>query len=167
MAPLIPSERIERRIYLIRGRKVMLSTDLAVLYEVEPRSLVQAVKRNLIRFPPDFMFKLTTKEATASRSQIVTLKRGHNVKHPPYAFTEEGVAMLASVLRSKKAALVNIEILRVFVKLRHLLASHQDLARKLGGLERKCDHRFSLVFDVLGKLMAPPEKPRPRIGFQP
>lgn len=176
--PAVPS--IESRIYLIRGQKVMLSTDLAELYEVEPRVLVQAVKRNIDRFPDDFMFRLTPEEAVgvqsqttpstnsagASRSQSVILKRGRNIKYPPYAFTEQGVAMLSSVLRSKRAVQVNIEIMRAFVRIRQWLASNEDLARKLATLEKKYDSQFKVVFDAIRQLMAPDQPPRKRqIGF--
>jgi hypothetical protein len=177
----VPEERIESCIFLIRGAKVMLSTHLAELYEVEPKVLLQAVKRNLKRFPEDFMFQLTWKEANlmssqsvilneqseiASRSQIVTLKRGKNVKYLPYAFTEQGVAMLSSVLRSDRAINVNIEIMRAFVRLRQMLAAHADLARKLASLEKKYDAQFKVVFDAIRELMAPPERRNKRlIGF--
>ena len=181
--PVIALERIESRIFLIRGQKVMLSTHLAELYEVEPRALIQAVKRNIARFPEDFMFQLTWEEtpslnspsvsskhddSPASRSQSVTLKRGLNIKYPPYAFTEQGVAMLSSVLRSKRAIMVNIEIMRAFVQLRRPLASNADLARKLATLEKKYDAQFKVVFDAIRELMKPPEpgKKRP-VGFGP
>jgi hypothetical protein len=177
------AERIERTILIIRGTKVMLDRDLANLYGVGTKALNQAVKRNLDRFPPDFMFRLTWDEAevadtrsqsvtlnagkrTASRSHSVTLKRGMNVKYRPYAFTEQGVAMLSSVLRSEQAIAVNIEIMRAFVRLRQLLASHTDLARKLDALEKKYDSQFRVVFDAIRQLMEPPPEPgRKRIGF--
>jgi hypothetical protein len=174
-------ETIEKKIYLLRGQKVMLSIDLAKLYQVEPRVLIQAVKRNNDRFPEDFMFQLTWDEvsflksqsvisndprATASRSQIVILKRGLNIKYPPYAFTEQGVAMLSSVLNSSRAIQVNIEIMRAFVRLRKILASHADLARKLEELEKKYDSQFKVVFDAIRQLMAPPAVGQKKIGFQ-
>ena len=160
------NERIEKRILILRGQKVMLSTDLAELYQVAPKVLVQTVKRNIERFPSDFMFQLDFQEVSRSRSQFVTLKRGQNVKYLPYAFTEQGVAMLSSVLKSKRAVQVNIEIMRAFVRLRQLLSSHRDLARKLAALEQKYDAQFKVVFDAIRHLMAPPEpKPR-RIGFR-
>jgi hypothetical protein len=174
---LIPVERIEGSILLIRGQKVMLDNDLASLYEVQTKRLVEAVRRNLVRFPDDFMFQLTWEEAealrsrfivptTGSRSQNATLKRGQNVKYRPYAFTEQGVAMLSSVLRSPRAVAVNIEIMRAFVRLRQILASHADLARKLDALEQKYDSQFKVVFDALRQLMQPPPaKPRRAIGF--
>ncbi len=162
----IPIERITRAILLIRGHKVMLDTDLAELYDVETKALNQAVKRNRGRFPADFMFQLTWEEAEKSRSQIVTLKLGENVKYRPYAFTEQGVAMLSSVLRSERAVLVNIEIMRAFVQLRQMLSSHADLARKLAALEKKYDAQFKIVFDAIRELTAPPEPARKRrIGF--
>ena len=164
---LVPSERIERSILLIRGQKVMLSIDLAELYQVEPRVLVQAVKRNIDRFPEDFMFQLTEEEYTNLKSQIVISSWGGLRRARPYAFTEQGVAMLSSVLRSKRAVQVNIEIMRAFVRLRRILASHVDLARKLEALEKKYDAQFKIVFDAIRQLMAPPEPepPKKRIGF--
>jgi hypothetical protein len=160
-------ERIESQIFLIRGQKVMLDSDLASLYEVEAKVLNQAVKRNLDRFPEDFMFQLTAEESARLRSQIVTLKtgRGQHRKYLLYAFTEQGVAMLSSVLRSKRAVMVNIEIMRAFVRLRQILGAHADLARKLAALERKYDSQFKAVFDAIRELMTPlPAKKRP-IGF--
>lgn len=162
---LIPVEIIERKIYLIRGQKVMLSTDLAELYGVPPKVLNQAVKRNIERFPDDFMFQLSREEFTSLKSQIVTLKI-HSPRAAPYAFTEQGVAMLSSVLRSKRAVQVNIAIMRAFVRLREILATHKDLARKLEDMEKKYDAKFKIVFDVLRKLMEPPETPRRPIGFR-
>jgi hypothetical protein len=162
----IPPERIERRILLVRGQKVMLDADLAELYEVETKELNQAVKRNLERFPEDFMFRLTDDEAAALRSQSVTSNEGRGGRrYHPYAFTEQGVAMLSSVLRSPRAVQVNIAIMRAFVKLREILASHRDLARRLEEMESKYDVQFRAVFDAIRELMKPPEKPRRRIGF--
>jgi len=163
---LIPVERIERRIFLIRGHKVMLSNDLAELYEVEPRILVQAVKRNIDRFPEDFMLQLSQEEFSILKSQIVISSWGGLRRATPYAFTEQGVAMLSSVLRSKRAIQVNIEIMRAFVRLRRLLASHADLARKLDALEKKYDAQFKVVFDAIRQLMTPPETKRRPIGFR-
>lgn len=177
---VIPLGRIEQHIFLLRGQKVMLSPHLAELYGVAPRVLVQAVKRNAERFPDDFMFQLTSEEVTRSRSQIVTLKnptsgrsrsqivilkRGENIKYLPYAFTEQGVAMLSSVLRSRRAIRVNVEIMRAFVRLRQLIASHADLAAKLDELEKKYDAQFRIVFDAIRQLMSEPTTPRKRIGF--
>jgi hypothetical protein len=163
---LIPVERIERRIFLIRGHKVMLSNDLAELYEVEPRILVQAVKRNIDRFPEDFMFQSSQEEFSILKSQIVISSWGGLRRATPYAFTEQGVAMLSSVLRSKRAIQVNIEIMRAFVRLRRLLASHADLARKLEALEKKYDAQFKVVFDAIRQLMTPLETKRRPIGFR-
>jgi hypothetical protein len=162
---LVPQAPIESSIILIRGHKVMLSPDLAALYAVEPRALVQAVKRNIDRFPDDFMFQLTRAEFANLKSQIVTSSWGGARRAPPYAFTEQGVAMLSSVLRSRRAVRVNIEIMRAFVRLRQMLASHADLARRLDELEQKYDAQFRVVFDAIRELMAPPEPPRKRIGF--
>jgi hypothetical protein len=165
---LVPVERIEQAILLVRGHKVMLDVDLAALYGVETRALIQAVKRNLERFPDDFMFQLTAAEHAALRSQNVISKREGRGgrRYLPYAFTEQGVAMLSSVLRSERAVKVNIEIMRTFVKLRRLLATHEELGRKLDALERKYDRQFKVVFDAIRELMAPPDpKPRRRIGF--
>jgi hypothetical protein len=156
---------IEKRIVLLRGERIMLSTDLAALYGVEPRALVQAVKRNLDRFPEDFMFQLTREELANLKSQFVISSWGGLRRASPYAFTEQGVAMLSSVLRSPRAVRVNVEIIRAFVRLRRMLASNEDLARKLGVLERKYDAQFKVVFDAIRQLMAPPEKPRRSIGF--
>ena len=165
---LIPVDRIEKAILLIHGQKVMLDADLAELYGVETRVLVQAVKRNLERFPEDFMFQLSKDDIDFLRSQIVTLKkgRGQHSKYLPYAFTEQGVAMLSSVLRSQRAIQVNIEIMRAFIRLRQMLASHVELARKLDALEKKYDAQFKQVFEAIRRLMAPPEPKRRPIGFR-
>jgi hypothetical protein len=165
---IIPLDRIEQRIFLLRGQKVMLSPHLAELYGVAPKALIQAVKRNAERFPSDFMFQLTRQEVARLRSQIVTLKnlgRGEHIKYSPYAFTEQGVAMLSSVLRSKRAIQVNVEIMRAFVRLRQLLASHADLATKLEELEKKYDAQFRIVFDAIRQLMSEPVTRRKQIGF--
>jgi hypothetical protein len=162
---LIPRERIEEHIYLLRGEKVILSTDLARLYQVAPRVLVQAVKRNADRFPNDFMFQLSNEEFHNLKSQFVTSSWGGLRRATPYAFTEQGVAMLSSVLRSKRAVHVNIEIMRAFVRLRRLLASNEELARKLAILEKKYDAQFKVVFDAIRELMSPPEPKHRRIGF--
>ena len=165
MDPVVPIEVIEGKILLIRGQKVMLDRDLAALYGVETKVLKQAVGRNSKRFPADFMYVLTQEELAILRSQIVTSSSWGGLRHAPMAFTEQGIAMLSSVLRSDRAIDVNIAIMRTFVKLRRLLESHSDLARKLTDIERKCDDQFRLVFDVLKKLTAPPETPRKQIGF--
>jgi hypothetical protein len=146
---------------------VILDVDLAALYEVETKTLVQAVKRNIDRFPDDFMFQLTAHVFNILRSQIVTSSWGGR-RYPPYAFTEQGVAMLSSVLHSDRAIHVNIEIMRTFVRLRRLLASNTELARKLSALERKYDAQFKVVFDAIRELMIPPEPKKKRpIGFAP
>ena len=168
MTSLIPKERIERSILLIHGEKVMLDFDLADLYGVETRTLLQAVKRHIERFPKDFMFILSKEEMENWRSQIVTSNPSARMglRRPPYAFTEQGVAMLSSVLRSKQAVQVNVEIMRAFVRLRRLLSSHADLARKLLALEMKYDSQFKIVFDAIRELMSPKKVPPAReIGF--
>ncbi|MFH1038765.1 MAG: ORF6N domain-containing protein [PVC group bacterium] len=163
---LIPAERIEQAIFWLRGQKVMLSTYLAELYQVEPRSLIQAVKRNIERFPDDFMFQLTDEEFLNLKSQIVISSWGGLRRANPYAFTEQGVAMLSSVLRSKRAIQVNIEIMRAFVRLQRLIKSHAVLERKIGEMEKKYDAQFRVVFEAIRQLMAPPNQPRPKIGFK-
>jgi len=163
---IIPAERIERAIYFLRGQKVMLSTHLAALYGVEARVLVQAVRRNLERFPKDFMFQLTRTEFANLKSQIVISSWGGLRRAAPYALAEQGVAMLSSVLKSQRAVQVNIEIMRAFVRLRQMLASHAGLARRLDALEKKYDTQFKAVFDAIRELMSPPAPRRRTIGFQ-
>jgi hypothetical protein len=164
---LIPRERIERSILLIRGHKVMLDADLAALYGVNTRALNQAVKRNIARFPSDFAFQLTQSEFDALRSQFVTSKGRGGRRYLPYAFTENGLAMLSSVLNSDRAIQVNIAIMRVFTRLRELLASHADLLRRLDEIEKKYDRQFRVVFDAIRELMeAPEEPPKAPMGFQ-
>ena len=162
---IIPKALIEQKIYFIRDEKVMLSTDLARLYQVAPRVLIQAVKRNIDRLPNDFMFQLTVQEFEILKSQIVTSSWGGLRRANPYAFTEQGVAMLSSVLRSKRAVSVNIEIMRAFVRLRKLLSSNAELVRKLESLEKKYDAQFKIVFDAIRELMTPPAPKRRPIGF--
>ena len=164
-SPLVPTERILRSILLIRGQKVMLDADLADLYEVQTRVLVQAVKRNLARFPEDFMFQLDKQEWANLRSQSVISKQWGGRRYPPYAFTEQGVAMLSSVLRSERAVQVNVAIMRAFVQLRQMLASHETMARRLAALEKKYDRQFKVVFDAIRQLMLPPDPKRTPIGF--
>ena len=159
----VPLRRIEQAILVIRGQRVMLSLDLAALYDVEPGALVQAVKRNAERFPDDFVFQLTPDEHRILKSQSVISSWGGR-RHPPYAFTEQGVAMLSSVLRSKRAVQVNVEIIRAFVRLRRILAENAGLAQRLDDLEKKYDIQFKVVFDAIRKLMQPPEPKRRRIG---
>jgi hypothetical protein len=165
---LIPIERIERLILLIRGHKVMLDSDLAELYGVTTKRLNEQVRRNLSRFPEDFIFQLTESETHLLRSQFATSKEGRGGRrYLPYAFTEQGVAMLSSVLNSERAIKVNIEIMRAFVRLRQILASNKELAKRLDELEQKYDAQFKIVFDAIRQLMAPPEPepPKKRIGF--
>ncbi len=163
------SAPIEQVILLLRGHKVILDRDLAALYGVATKNINKAVTRNQDRFPADFMFQLTTDEASALRFQSGTLKRGQHVKYLPYAFTEQGVAMLSSVLRSPQAVQVNIAIMRAFVRLRETLSLHRDLAHKLADLERRIeghDENIHNLFDAIRQLMAPPASPRRPIGFQ-
>src|SRR5438874_1846933 len=177
--------QVERRIYLIRAEKVMLDYNLAALYGVPTKSLNLAVKRNAARFPNDFMFQLTRAEAEGLRLQIGTSnepaalgipglrfhfetsksRRGGR-RYLPYVFTEQGVAMLSSVLNSERAVLVNVEIMRAFVKLRQMLASNAELSRRLDELESKYDRQFKVVFDAIRKLMSPPVRDRKEIGFR-
>ena len=169
LQPTVLSEIIEQKIYLIRGHKVMLDFDLAELYGVETRALVQAVQRNVTRFPEDFMFQLNKDELENWRSQIVMSKPSAKMglRRQPYAFTEQGVAMLSAVLKSDRAVQVSIAIVRVFVKLRQLLASHADLLRRLDEMEKKYDERFRAVFEAIRELMKPePVPPGRRIGFR-
>jgi hypothetical protein len=165
MKSLVPIEVIEQKILLIRGEKVMLSPHLAELYGVETRTFNQAVKRNSERFPEDFMFQLTADEAEWLVSQNVIPHRKHFGGTLPYAFTEQGVAMLSSVLNSKRAVEVNIMVVRTFVKLRKMIATHKDLTRKLSELEKKYDGQFKVVFNALRQLMAEPEPKEKKIGF--
>lgn len=167
MKILIPKERIENSIFYIRGQKVMLDQDLAELYGVETKRIVEAVKRNLERFPEDFMFQLINEEWDILRSHFAASKKERGGRrYAPYVFTEQGVAMLSSVLRSKRAVIVNIEIIRTFVRLRRMLVSHKALANKLAKLEEKYDSQFKIVFDAIRKLMIPPEPKRSSIGFK-
>ena len=178
---IVPIERIAGSIHLLRGQKVLLDFDLAALYGVATKVLNQTVKRNATRFPGDFMFQLsrddverisqivtTSPAPRRSRSQNVTLKRGHNIKYRPYAFTEQGVAMLSSVLKSERAVKVNIAIMRAFVKLRGTLETNRELARKFAELEKrvgKHDEKIDAILEAIRQLMAPPEKPKREIGF--
>jgi len=160
-------EVIATKIIEIRGKKVMLDSDLARLYGVETKILLQAVKRNLRRFPNDFMYQLTKQEVAILRSQIVTSSWGGR-RYLPYVFTQEGVAMLSSVLNSERAIQVNIQIMRAFVKLKELLLTHKDLAIKLEALERKYsehDEKIQQIFEAIRQLLQPPEEPKRRIGF--
>ena len=161
---------ITEKIYFIRGQKVMLDRDLAEMYDVPTKALKQAVKRNIERFPEDFMFALTKQEAEEiSRSQNVTLKQGENIKYLPFAFTEHGVLMLSSVLKTKRAVQVNIQIMRVYAKMRELLVTHKDILLKLEVLEKKVyknEEDISIVFNHLKQLIAQPKTRKERIGFK-
>lgn len=172
MNDLVPLERIENRIYLIRGQKVMLSRDLAELYEVKTFVLNQAVRRNIDRFPPDFMFKLSWTEVKVLRSQFVILderpSRGQHAKYPPLAFTEQGIAMLSGILHSPRAVQVNIAIMRAFVRLRKVLAANKDLIYLFKGLKHKVDRHdveIGLIIKAIEKMIAFDNKPKRRIGF--
>ena len=160
----IPSERIISRIFLIRGKKVMIDRDLAELYEVGTKALNLAVKRNIDRFPPDFMFQLSEKEFKNLRSQIETSSWGGR-RYPPYAFTEQGVAMLSSVLNSKRAIQVNIQIIRTFTQLRELLATNKELRIKIENMEKKYDKQLREIFEAIKCLLMEETKPKNPIGF--
>jgi hypothetical protein len=166
MTAHISIERIEQTILLIRRHRVMLDTDLAKLYAVPTKVLNQAVRRNATRFPADFMFQLTNEETTALRSQFVTSKGRGGRQYRPYGFTEQGVAMLSSVLHSERAVQVNIAIMRAFVQLREMIGSNKGLARRLNELEKKYDSQFRVVFEAIRELMAEPESKVKRIGFK-
>ncbi len=162
----LPLERIEQKILLIRGQRVLLDVHLAELYDVETKALTRQVRRNPKRFPEDFMFQLAAPEWDALRSQNGTSKTRGGRRYSPYAFTEQGVAMLSSVLNSDQAIEVNVQIMRAFVKLRRILSTHKDLARKLLEMEKQYDHQFSVVFDAIRRLMEPPPVGKKRrIGF--
>jgi hypothetical protein len=173
---IVPEEIIQNKIMLIRDKKVLLDKDLAVLYEVTTKQLNQAVRRNIKRFPQDFMFQLTKEEVPRSqsvilkrsnRSQSVTGSEKHrNIKYQPYAFTELGVAMLSSVLNSERAVQMNIQIMRTFTKLREIVATHSELRDKIEKMEMQYDKNFRVVFDAIRQLISEPEKPRKKIGFQ-
>lgn len=166
MSDIIPSDCIENKILLIRGEKVLLDSDLAVLYDVETKAINRAIKRNKDRFPEDFVFQLSEEEHTLLRYHFGTSNKRGGRRYPPYVFTEQGVAMLSGVLNSKKAVLVNVAIMRTFVKLRKMIASNKELAQKLAQLEKKYDVQFKAVFDAIRQLMQPPPlQPRRRIGF--
>jgi hypothetical protein len=162
---LVPLERIERTILLIRDEKVMLDADLAEIYGVTTKGLNQAVKRNAIRFPADFTFQLTAAEKTEVVTNCDHLAKIKFSPHLPYAFTEHGALMLANVLNSERAALASVQVVRAFVRLRQMLASNAELSRKLAALEKKYDVQFKVVFDAIRQLMTPPETPRREIGF--
>ncbi len=164
---LIPQETIEGKILLIRGKKVLLDRDLAVLYEVQTKALKQAVRRNSKRFPDDFMFELTTQEFENWKSQFVTSKSDKmGLRYKPMAFTEQGVAMLSSVLHSERAIQVNIQIIRTFTKLREMILTHKELQKKIESMESKYDYQFKIVFDAIKQLLEPLEKPKKKIGYR-
>jgi len=163
--PVLRESDIASLIYIIRGEKVMLDADIARLYNVETRILKQAVRRNLSRFPDDFMFELSNQEFGILRSQFVTSSWG-GARYLPMAFTEQGVAMLSSVLRSKTAVQVNIAILRTFVKLRQLIQGHKDLYEKIEKLEQKYDDQFKIVFTALRQMLREKNEPRQKVGFK-
>jgi hypothetical protein len=166
MTTLVPIERIANKIYLIRSVKVMLDRDLAELYGVETKVLKQAVRRNIDRFPADFMFEMTNTEFEDWRSQFVTSKRDKmGLRYKPMAFTEQGVAMLSSVLRSKRAIQVNVQIMRAFTQLRKMLSTHEDLKRKIESMEKKYDQQFQIVFEAIKQLLSEEDKPKKKIGF--
>jgi len=161
---LIPQEMIRNKILLIRGKKVMLDRDLAELYGVQTKYLTRQVRRNKDRFPSDFLLILTRQELTNLRCQFGTSSWG-GLRYHPYAFTEHGILMLSSVLNSKRAIQVNIQIMRMFTRLREMLTSHKELKQKIEEMEKKYDHQFKVVFDAIKKLIEPPQKPKKRIGF--
>ncbi len=165
-ASLVPFERITSAIMLLRGHKVLLDAVLAEMYGVETKALKRAVRRNIQRFPPDFMFRLSAEEFQNLRSQSGTSSSWGGSRYPPYAFTEQGVAMLSTVLSSPRAVLVNIEIMRALVRLRRMLESNADLAEKLNTLEKRYDSQFRVVFQAIRELMAPPAGTPKRIGFK-
>ena len=172
MENLMPEEVVEKKIYLIRGHRVMLDSDLALLYGVTTKSFNKSIRRNMDRFPEDFMIQLTHDEFNFLRFQIGTSKKGRGGRrYLPLAFTEQGVAMLSSILNSKKAIQVNIAIMRTFVKLRQILSTHKDLAQKLDELEKRIknhDTDIGTIFEAIRQLMEPPpEKAKRRIGFKP
>jgi len=164
MKAIVPAEIIEQKILLIRGKKVMLDKDLAGLYGVETFNLNKAVKRNIERFPEDFMFQLTSEEFKNLIFHFGISSWG-GTRKCPYAFTENGVAMLSSVLNSKRAIQVNIQIMRTFTKIRELIATHKDLQKKIEDMEKKYDHQFKVVFDAIKQLLAKPEPKKKKIGF--
>ena len=167
MKSLVPIDVIEKKILFINGQKVLLDSDLAALYGVTTKRLNEQVRRNLKRFPADFMYQLSQEEFESLRSHFATLNksRGKHRKYLPYVFTEQGIAMLSGVLNSERAVDVNIQIMRTFVKLREMMSSHKDLARKLSALEKKYDGQFQIVFEAIKQLIEVEEKPKKKIGF--
>ncbi|CAN5163679.1 ORF6N domain-containing protein [soil metagenome] len=165
LSVITTTDFIATKILFLRDEKVLLDVDLAILYGVELKQLKRQVRRNISRFPEDFMFQLTKEENDSLRSQFGTLKRGQHSKYPPFAFTEQGVAMLSGILNSPRAVETNIAIMRTFVALRKLMETNKDLAAKIRQLEKKYDQRFKLVFDTIQKLIKEEREARP-IGFQ-
>jgi hypothetical protein len=165
MKSLVPIEVIEKKILLIGGQKVMLDSDLAALYGVTTKRLNEQVRRNLKRFPTDFMYQLSREEFESLRSHFATSSSWGGRRTPPYVFTEQGIAMLSSVLNSNRAIDVNIQIMRTFVKLREMISTHKDLAKKLSDLEKKYDGQFQIVFEAIRQLIEVEEKPKRKIGF--
>lgn len=163
---VLPAEPIERSIYVMRGQKVMLDQDLADLYGVHTRVLIQGMKRNIERFPPDFMFQLSGEEFAVLRSQSVISSSWGGRRYAPYAFTEQGVAMLSSVLKSQRAIQANIEIMRAFVRLRRMLSENAELAKRMDDMEKKFDSQFKVVFDAIRQLTTPPTSAKKSIGFR-
>jgi hypothetical protein len=164
MKSLVAIEVVEKKILLIRGQKVILDVDLAELYNVTTKVFNQAVKRNIDRFPKDFMFQLTADEALTIRSQFVTASR-RNIRYLPYALTEHGIIMAASILNSQRAIDASVYVVRAFIKLREMIASHKDLTKKLNELEKKYDGQFQIVFEAIRQLIEVEEKPKRKIGF--
>ncbi len=166
MSEFLPAERIVSKIYFIRNSKVMLDRDLAELYEVETGQLKRAVRRNIERFPPDFMFEMSKKELEDWRCQFGTSNGDKmGLRYSPMAFTEQGVAMLSSVLRSKRAIQVNVQIMRAFTQLRQMLSTHKDLKRKIEEMEEKYDEQFRIVFEAIKQLIETEGKSKRKIGF--
>jgi hypothetical protein len=161
----VSQEMIEGMIYFVRGHKVMFDSDLASLYGVETKQLKRAVRRNIARFPEDFMFEITSSEYNSSRCQFGTLKRGANIKYLPYVFTEQGVAMLSSVLKSERAIQVNIDIMRTFTRLKRMILLHKNLKEKIDRMEKNYDAQFQVVFRALRELLEPLERPKGKLGF--
>ena len=164
MKSLVAMEVVEKKILSIRGQKVILDVDLAELYDVTTKVFNQAVKRNVDRFPKDFMFQLTADEALTIRSQFVTASR-RNIRYLPYAFTEHGIIMAASILNSQRAIDASVYVVRAFIKLREMIASHKDLTKKLNELEKKYDGQFQIVFEAIRQLIEVEEKPKRKFGF--
>jgi len=166
MKEIVPIEVIQQKIFLIRGQKVMFDKDLAALYKVKPIRLREQVKRNRKRFPRDFMFQLNEQEIDFMVSQNAIPSRKYLGGHRPYVFTEQGIAMLSSVLNSERAIQVNIQIMRTFTKLREMITTHKDLKRKIDEMEKKYDSQFKIVFEAIRQLLEAPQKPKRQIGFK-